>query len=379
MRRRPLRWILLLATASTAVAVPCAAQVEAGLDAAAGVVKYDGYLSSTAAALTPSLSWHTARTSLAARGTLLVFESGNASLQGLVTGGAFSPAFGSMRIELAAEGGGSSYADTAQFAHALAEVRLHWMAAHWGAWAGPTAGVVSAAGPALGASGFAAGGWVRGSATALEAAWTRTALGGVAFSDVQVRPRWRAGRLDLAGTIGARRVTGAGGSGWDAYADLTATARLTPWLELVIAGGRYPSDPVRGTIPGRFFITGLRLAPAARSPAAARTRFAAPTPPEAAAPWLANAGLEVEGSDEGATLVVIAPDAQRVEVMGDFTDWKPAALTPAGDGRFRFASPLSPGMYRFNVRLDGGPWGVPRGATVAADDFGGAVGVLVLP
>jgi hypothetical protein len=67
-----------------------------------------------------------------------------------------------------------------------------------------------------------------------------------------------------------------------------------------------------------------------------------------------------------------------VEVMGDFTDWQPIALAPTGDGRYRFAMGLPAGVYRFNVRVDGGPWGVPEGAGRSPDDFGGSVGVVVV-
>ena len=59
--------------------------------------------------------------------------------------------------------------------------------------------------------------------------------------------------------------------------------------------------------------------------------------------------------------MVRAPGARRVEVKGDFTDWQPLALTASGDGRYRYALGLPPGMHRFNLRVDGGEWGVPGG------------------
>jgi len=36
-------------------------------------------------------------------------------------------------------------------------------------------------------------------------------------------------------------------------------------------------------------------------------------------------------------------------------------------------------MHRFNLRVDGGPWGTPRGAGVATDEFGGVAAVMVVP
>jgi hypothetical protein len=62
--------------------------------------------------------------------------------------------------------------------------------------------------------------------------------------------------------------------------------------------------------------------------------------------------------------------------MGDFTEWQPVALGRTADNTWMVTLPLSPGTYRMNLRVDGGPWGVPPGATPLADDFGGMVGVL---
>ena len=40
---------------------------------------------------------------------------------------------------------------------------------------------------------------------------------------------------------------------------------------------------------------------------------------------------------------------------------------------------IAPGRYRLNVRVSGGPWGVPAGTTPVADDFQGLVGAVVIP
>mgnify|MGYP001324406672 CR=1 FL=1 len=122
LRCAHLRVVLLLAAplvGGATVVAPCAAQVEASLDAAASVVKYDGYLASGAVALVPSVAWRSARSTLGARGAVLGFESGNASIQGLLTAGTFSPALGPLRVEAVGEAGASVYAGFARFAHVL--------------------------------------------------------------------------------------------------------------------------------------------------------------------------------------------------------------------------------------------------------------------
>jgi hypothetical protein len=64
--------------------------------------------------------------------------------------------------------------------------------------------------------------------------------------------------------------------------------------------------------------------------------------------------------------------------MGDFTDWQPVALTHTGAGAWEIRLPLTPGVHRVNVRVDGGAWSVPAGARREESEFGGVVGVVVV-
>jgi len=372
--RRSPRRLLALAVCCAAGARPCAAQVEAGLDAAASYVRYEGFLGSGAASLSPSLAWRSPRTTLAARGTFLVFESGNASLQGLLTAGTFSPALGPLRVEAQAEAGASSYVGFAHFAHALGSLRLHALGGRWGAWAGPLLGSVAHEGSGAGAAGVAAGAWMRWPAGALEVIWSRVTVGDTAYSDVQARARWHAGALEVEGTLGARTAIPGGGA--SAYGDVSLVLGFAGPVALIATAGRYPGDPVSGSIPGRYVTAGLRLSP--RHPAAARPTLAVPAPARTATP-AASGAATVEERDGLAVLVVTAGGARRVELMGDFTGWQAVDLAPGADGRWRYAPGLPAGMYRFNVRVDGGPWAVPDGVATAADEFGGRVGVLVVP
>ena len=276
-RRASLRVLLVLAAPAVrgaTLVTPCAAQVEASLDAAASVVKYDGYLTSGAVALVPSVAWRSARSSLGARGGVLLFESGNASLQGLLSAGTFSPAIGPLRVEAAGEAGASVYAGFARFAHVLGRLRVHALGRRWGVWAGPLAAHLSRGDSA------AAGAWAappaggRASRAGPSRPRGRTwPCGDTAYSDLQGRLRWRHGAVVVEGAAGTRFGSRGGGTG--VYGDLSATARLSDWLSLVVAGGYYPSDPVRGGIPGRYVTAGVRLAPRA---SAARRRGAPARP-----------------------------------------------------------------------------------------------------
>ncbi|HVO35634.1 MAG TPA: glycogen-binding domain-containing protein [Gemmatimonadales bacterium] len=382
MRRRTIRRLLIGLAVSAGAAAPCPAQVDARLDVTGAVVRYDGFLSSGAAAVSSSVAWTTATASVAARGTFLLFESGNTSVQGMVSAGTFTAPAGPWRLEVGGEAGGSAYSGyeaVARFAHLLGHARLHLMGSRWGVFAGALGGLVTSPGASAGgASGASAGAWVLGPATAAGITWTRVSVGGATYDDFQGRARWTAGPVTLEATAGAQGASGAPGSG--AYGDVSTTLRLSDRLAAVVAAGSYASDPVSGSIPGRYVTAGLRLATHAFARRVEMPGIAL-TPPTRAAPspWLEGARVALELLDAQPMLVVYLTGTHSVEVMGDFTDWKPVALVAETGGRYRYSLPLASGLQRFNIRLDGGAWGVPQGAALGADDFGNGVGVLVVP
>ncbi|MBX6331188.1 MAG: glycogen-binding domain-containing protein [Gemmatimonadaceae bacterium] len=78
------------------------------------------------------------------------------------------------------------------------------------------------------------------------------------------------------------------------------------------------------------------------------------------------------------TIAVELPEAHQVEIMGDFTDWIPVALTRDAAGRWSTTLAIPPGAHRMNVRVDGGAWRVPPGLTPVNDDFNGLTGLLIV-
>jgi hypothetical protein len=132
---------------------------------------------------------------------------------------------------------------------------------------------------------------------------------------------------------------------------------------LVLSAARQLPDFQRGADAVRSVTIGLRL----NEPTPALARVARTRPV-----------IQVAGSDSTRMLRVRAAGARRVELMGDFTGWEPVELAPGGDV-FSRAFAMSPGTHRLVIRLDGGPW-VPAANTPAVDDdFGGRVGLLVVP
>jgi hypothetical protein len=71
-------------------------------------------------------------------------------------------------------------------------------------------------------------------------------------------------------------------------------------------------------------------------------------------------------------------DAARLEVMGDFTDWKPVEMERDGSV-WRVEHVMSSGLHRIAIRIDGGEWSAPSNLPRANDELGGAVGLITVP
>jgi hypothetical protein len=84
----------------------------------------------------------------------------------------------------------------------------------------------------------------------------------------------------------------------------------------------------------------------------------------------------------GATLVqfvLVAPDARRVALVGDFNDWDPAAtpLRASAGGAWSAAVQLTPGRHRYAFVVDGDRWLADPAAPPAPDDDFGSPGSVV--
>jgi hypothetical protein len=88
-----------------------------------------------------------------------------------------------------------------------------------------------------------------------------------------------------------------------------------------------------------------------------------------------------DGTDRDTLRVVLlvdAPRAESVELMGDATGWTVTPLRRHPSGRWRAELKLPPGVHRITVRADGGSWVAPPGVPVGNDDFGSAVGMIIV-
>src|SRR5205823_7800138 len=143
----------------------------------------------------------------------------------------------------------------------------------------------------------------------------------------------RRGALALDASVGAR-FAGRGG-GREVFGEASATLALGERTALFVAGGRYPTDPVSGSVAGRYVSGGVRL----RVPGPARvvSHYSVPaaSPPGTADDGdpVAGVRLEVLPRPDGALrrVLYIADPAADVEHAGDFTDWQPRHVRRVGN------------------------------------------------
>ena len=372
-------WLLTAAVSGVGAASGVRAQATATLEAGVSRVDYDGFLPSGAASVTPALRLERAWASLTARGTALAFESGNSSLQGALAASVYAPLSREWRAEVAGTMGGSRYEDFAEFWHALARGRLHRIDGRRGAWLGGSAGRTSYGFGSRAVLSGEGGIWAQVGGISITTALSATRVGDTTWADAEVYGRWRWRSFLIDGNSGLRSFSNGAGSGF--YAELSGTYALNERLAVVIGGGRYPTDPIRGSISGRYATAALRvrLTGDADSPPDRLARAA--IDPLAAADGNARAVFElvaVRGTSTSFDITIRAPTASRVELMGSFTDWEPVELESDGAGNWTVRWALPSGLHRINVRLDGGDWIAPARTTPMPDDFGGTVGVFVI-
>ena len=380
---------LLLAAACT-----LGAQNSATLDVSSSRLRYSGD-TATSGAFTVAPALHAALPDalVDASAGLSQFTGGGWSAQGMVAGSAFTPSRPIVG-ELAGTSGGSVHADGNRTAQSLASLRLHVVLESIGAWAGGSAGQAWDSLGWHGVRSTEAGLWMQqGNLTSSFSLTPTRVADSIRYTDAQVALRLATARADLAGSIGRRggdqSALGGGTQGW---INASATLWLSSGVALTLGGGRYPSDPLQGYRPAMYGEIGLRFGVRdfGRAEARAARSDGAPSSASVQLPNVLaradreadRAGNEFELRPAGGierTLRIRAGGAQRVEISGDFTGWRPLSLTAAAGGWWSATLPIAAGTYEMNFRVDGGPWLVPPGLTALADEDGGVVGVLVVP
>lgn len=73
-----------------------------------------------------------------------------------------------------------------------------------------------------------------------------------------------------------------------------------------------------------------------------------------------------------------APDAQKVELVGDFNHWHPLPMLRALDGWWLACVEMPHGHHQYRFLIDGRPTLDPRAAGIARDEHGERVSLVAV-
>jgi len=355
------------------------AQTWVHLDAGGARVRYDDTLSATAGTVSASANALTPNTSFsgfiaastAAQSSWTMFGGGQGSL--------LTPAFRALRGEV--HGGGSMTAyggDSPATGQLLGGARLHLTHGRGGAWIGAAAGSVRDPFGWRSSSSGELGAWLQRSRVVAQAVVLPVRIaGGVRYTDIEATLRWADSRVEVTGVLGGRSAVAGYEDNSAAWASVNAVGWILPSVGITVGAGSYPRDPGQDLPAATYLSLGVRYSPgsARRASTVLSADLLATTarddPP----------AITVSGAAAGRRRISYrVAGARSVEIMGDFTDWTPVAMTPTGRaGTWSVTMPVTSGVHQVNVRIDRGEWTVPAGLTPLRDEFGGSVGLLLVP
>lgn len=349
-----------------------AQRIESSVDLGGVAIRYADTINGVAASVSPQLfvDWGNR---IGEAGTTYSQFGSDWSLQGHASGSLFVPVSRFM-AEIAGFAGGSTHRDGSRTGELLLNARVH--AQHrrveWfvGGGVGRTSFGGQRSGLLLGEAGLSRS-IPQGSATLT---LTPVAMGdSVRYADGQLLVSWERSKVDFSALIGGRvgdQLTALGGT-TRVWGNASMTSWFTSRAAVVVSGGTYPIDPTQGFPGGRFVSLGVRLAHPPRP-----TRVTIGDSAEVLE--VKALAFETENRSGVVTFKVLAPLARNVELAGDFTDWDPLQMVPAGNGWWIATHALAPGKYQINLRMNGGKWISPPGLLSMLDEFGGSVGLLVV-
>lgn len=357
------RALTLLLTVATPARIAYG-QAQASLGIGVGTVRFPGGTSFSTAALSPAFQFTSPAFVANASGALASLPQGVWTTQGRADFWAATPPIaGGLRLGAEAISAGTTRSDGGWTSALHGVGELLWSAPTWGAGlgAGPSAGWIANEPSVVALHTRARAWWQPSAGTDWAVSVEPTRFLGAWFTDVTASFTMERG--PVVGTVwAATRISSAYGSKGAASALLQFF--FTPAVSMEIGGGSYLPDPYQGLPRAGYVTAGVRVHATQR---AARTTAGPEWPP--LVPELHGDQLTVRFRFDGARSVAIA---------GDWSAWRPVPLSPSGDGTWEGMLALSPGLYHFNLLVDGAEWVVPNGVATVSDGLGGLVGVLLI-
>jgi hypothetical protein len=302
------------------------------------------------------------------RASLTGFEGAGWSMQGRGDlAGWLSPLGVSnpLRFELAGALGGSRHSSGFDTFLTRGDVRLHVRGRSFGLWGGAGLATARSSFDSASVRGFVpqAGVWAQDGSVRATLTYLHTRLSGETYPEANVSVAISRGVLDLTLYGGYRRSPVGGEEVDETWGGVATALWIRPRLALTLSGGEYAADLLQSLPGGQFLSVGIRLTP----------RRSRPVPVTAAAPIVYSPEAARTGSIgfrvEGAT---------QVEIAADWNGWQLTPLVRDGSSRWIVPVRLEPGVYRFNLLVDGERWVVPDEVAQIDDGFGDSVGLLII-
>ncbi|MGI8618545.1 MAG: glycogen-binding domain-containing protein [Gemmatimonadaceae bacterium] len=355
------------------------AQTAVHFEAGGARVRYGDTINITAGTLSAAASSLTTNASLSGLIAGSTTQESSWTMFAAAQGSVFTPARGLFRGEIHGNGSITTYGAGSGSGQLLGGARAHFTRGNTGAWLGASVGSVKDPIGWRYTNAGEIGGWMQLEQTVAQVVVMPVRIaGGLRHTDVEGTVRFEGARMELVGVAGMRTAIAGYDDSPDPWASVNATAWVLRAVGITAGIGSYPSDLGQDLPAARYATLGVRVSPRSvrRSPtvlSADVLRAEAPITPPA---------LTVADGREGRRTIRFRAGsmAQRVEIMGDFTDWSPVRMNPTqSPGGWTISLPVSSGVHQVNVRLDGGAWVVPEGLTTVRDEFGGSVGILLVP
>lgn len=356
------------------------AQVRGTVDVGGASVRYGDSVRVTSTTVAPAVRLDGGPLTAEAAGSFSAVGGGAWSSQGGIAASLLSGRFGVGQMEFVTAAGGTMHQDGTRTGEYLGRVRLHASGATRGLWVGAGAGQGWDGSLWRRSVEGDIGVWAQRSDVTVLGTVRPVAIGdSIRFTDLAAMVRREAAHVDLTASAGVRSGVVSQRGSPNAWGTLSAALWVAPTLAVVADGGSYAADLNQGFPGGTYLSLSLRLAPHRRGWARDRARTASASAATRGADATSTARVELIAQGGGRYMVrVRAPEARRVEIMGDFTGWRSTELAAAANGWWSVVMQITPGVAQMNVRLDGGPWTTPAGATVETDEFGALVGVVIV-
>lgn len=343
------------------------------LDVGSSRVRFADSIEATALSLSPALRVVAPRATFSASGTFSRLASASSN-SGALDGSLFTGSRRGVSAEVEGVAGGSAHSDGARTGQMLGLARLHLTTAGRGAWIGGGVGRTWD-GAWRGVRQGDVGAWLASETSTFAATLSPTVVDDtIKYADAFLSAHREVDAWALDGSLGFR----AGSqiptlpANRNVWGNVGAILWATPRVGIAASAGTYPVDFTQGFPGGQFVTLSVRF----RSPVAPRTAASAqPTEPESEIRRFDATRI----SGDMHRVRVYATNARSVELTGDVTTWTPVALASDGRGWWTVTLLMPSGTHEVNVRVNGGAWEVPPGLASLRDEFGGTVGLLVVP